>query len=57
MSGHETKGKLEEAAAPWKGDDQHGWAPDANKEGTEEGREAGEKSFDSSSESEEQRSS
>ncbi|HEU5004013.1 MAG TPA: hypothetical protein VFW71_14725 [Actinomycetota bacterium] len=47
MSGHETKGKIEPGAAPWEGKDTHGWAPDANKEGTEEGQEATDKSFQS----------
>jgi hypothetical protein len=48
MSGHETKGKIEEGAAPFEGDKQHGWAPDVPKTGAEDdqGHEASEKSFE-----------
>lgn len=46
MSGHETKGRIEEGAAPFEGERQHGWAPDTGKTGSEEEREAGKKSFE-----------
>jgi hypothetical protein len=50
MSGHETKGRIEPGAAPFEGEEQHGWAPDAGKQGTEEGHEASKKAFQSNEE-------
>ena len=47
MSGHETKGIIQEGGQPFEGKDQHGWAPDVDAEGNpNEG--ASEKSFDAS---------
>jgi hypothetical protein len=33
-------------AGKFKGEEQHGWAPDVGKEGSEEGHQASEKSFE-----------
>ncbi|GAC1366834.1 MAG: hypothetical protein NVSMB32_11530 [Actinomycetota bacterium] len=51
MTGHETKGKIEEGAAPWEGEGTHGWAPDVGKEGSAEGHEASQKAFGAAGES------